>query len=159
MSDLASLFENAGCSNVSKYIHSGNVVFEAEEEVADQISATVSESILRKFGFEVPIVTRGAAEIMQVVNNNPFLPDSDDGILHVAFLADLPQPTCASSLDANRSLPDEFRLINREIYLRCPNGLARTKLTNAYFDSMLETTTTIRNWRTTLKLLAMSTEL
>jgi uncharacterized protein (DUF1697 family) len=33
-----------------------------------------------------------------------------------------------------------------------PNGMARTKLTNAYFDSRLATVSTARNWNTILKL-------
>ena len=45
-----------------------------------------------------------------------------------------------------------------EIYLHCPAGLARTKLTNAWFDSRLDTVSTVRNWRTTLKLRDMATE-
>ena len=34
--------------------------------------------------------------------------------------------------------------------------MARTKLTIAYFNATLQTVTTIRNWRTTLKLLELS---
>jgi uncharacterized protein (DUF1697 family) len=36
-----------------------------------------------------------------------------------------------------------------------PNGGARTRLTNAYFDSKLATTSTVRNWRTVVKLVEM----
>ena len=43
----------------------------------------------------------------------------------------------------------------RDIYLRLPNGVADTKLTNAYFDSKLSTTSTGRNWRTVTKLLEL----
>jgi uncharacterized protein (DUF1697 family) len=32
------------------------------------------------------------------------------------------------------------------------NGVSGTKLTNAYFDSKLKTVSTMRNWRTVLKL-------
>jgi uncharacterized protein (DUF1697 family) len=46
----------------------------------------------------------------------------------------------------------------REIYLRLPNGVGRTKLTNQYFDTKLATTSTIRNWRTVLKLVEMTGE-
>lgn len=35
--------------------------------------------------------------------------------------------------------------------------MARTKLTNAYFDSTLKTVSTARNWRTTRKLLELAT--
>jgi uncharacterized protein (DUF1697 family) len=41
----------------------------------------------------------------------------------------------------------------REVYLRLPDGMARIKLTNAYFDSKLATISTARNWRTVTKLL------
>ena len=44
----------------------------------------------------------------------------------------------------------------REVYLRCPQGLGRSKLTNAYFDARLATVSTVRNWRTVLALLELS---
>ena len=59
-----------------------------------------------------------------------------------------------AALDPNRSPPDQFRVVGREIYLCLPNGVARTKLTNAFFDSRLATVSTLRNWRTLLELMA-----
>lgn len=41
------------------------------------------------------------------------------------------------------------------IYMHMPDGMADSKLTNAYFDSKLKTVSTVRNWRTVTKLLAM----
>jgi uncharacterized protein (DUF1697 family) len=52
--------------------------------------------------------------------------------------------------------PDEFAVRGREIYLRLPNGVARSRLINAYFDSRLETTSTLRNWRTVLTLVELT---
>jgi len=43
----------------------------------------------------------------------------------------------------------------REIYLQLPNGMARTKLTDAYLDSKLETISTARNWNTVRQLHAL----
>ena len=37
-----------------------------------------------------------------------------------------------------------------------PNGVARSKLTNAYFDRALATVSTIRNWRTVLAVLELA---
>jgi len=75
--------------------------------------------------------------------------------LHVYFLADLPSASAVKSLDANRSIPDEFRVVGREIYLHVPNGMGRTKLTSTYFDSKLSTICTARNWATINTLLQM----
>ena len=60
-----------------------------------------------------------------------------------------------AALDPNRSPPDAFTVIGRDIYLHCPNGFGRTKLTNDSFESTLATTSTVRNWRTTLKLVEL----
>ena len=159
MKSLVSMFNDAGCSNVRTYIQSGNVVFEAEPALARQIPSVITASIFEHFGFNIPVVARTAGELGKIVHSNPFLrTGADERALYVAFLADLPDPTRLATLDPDRSPPDEFAVLGREIYLQCPNGLARTKLTNAYFDSKLKTTSTLRNWRTTLKLFELSTD-
>ena len=153
MRELAAIFSSAGCDNVTTYIQSGNVVFRAPDELATLIPTLIADSITERFGLRVPVVTRSAAELNQVVTNNPFLDiESDFTKLHVAFLADRPCSAESASLDPERSPPDTFQMRGREIYLHLPNGAARTKLTNAYFDSKLGTTSTARNWKTVLKL-------
>jgi uncharacterized protein (DUF1697 family) len=80
----------------------------------------------------------------------------DIATLHVAFLADAPGAKRTALLDPGRSPPDRFVLRHREIYLHFPNGVARTKFTNVYFDSKLGTMSTVRNWRTVLRLLELT---
>jgi uncharacterized protein (DUF1697 family) len=75
--------------------------------------------------------------------------------LYVAFLADRPSQERVEALDPDRSPPDEYVVRGQEIYLRLPNGAARTKLTTDYFDTKLKTTSTARNWRTVTKLFEM----
>lgn len=160
MKSLVSIFEAAGCKSVQTYIQSGNVVFMAKAALARRIPELVSDAIAKEFGYKVPVVSRTAADLKKVVRANPFTKtEPDERLLHVAFLAKKPTATQAAELDPDRSSPDEFELRGREIYLRCPNGVARTKLTNAYFDSKLATTSTMRNWKTTLKLLALANEI
>jgi hypothetical protein len=60
-----------------------------------------------------------------------------------------------AALDPGRSPPDEFVVADAEIYLRLPNGVARSKLTNAWFDSRLGVVSTTRNWRTVARLAAL----
>ena len=43
-----------------------------------------------------------------------------------------------------------------EIFLHFPNGVARTRLTNSHFDSVLQTTSTVRSWQTVLKLVELA---
>jgi uncharacterized protein (DUF1697 family) len=155
MKDLAAMFSAAGCEDVLTYIQSGNVVFNARPAVAAKVPAAVASAILARSGYRVPVVTRSADEVRGVAAKNPFLAGHDPATLHVAFLADKPKAAAVASLDAGRSPPDELIVRGREIYLRLPNGVAPSKLTNAYFDSALGTTSTMRNWRTVLKLLEL----
>ncbi|MBI3891321.1 MAG: DUF1697 domain-containing protein [Candidatus Wallbacteria bacterium] len=156
MKDLTALFFAAGCADVRSHIQSGNVIFGASDTLAPKVPGLISASILERFGLTVPVVTRSAAEMKQVVRGVPFREaGGDEATWHVAFLAAVPEPARVASLDPDRSPPDRFEVRGREIYLRCPNGLARTKLTNAYFDSRLRTTSTVRNWRTVLAVLEM----
>ena len=156
MKDLAAIFSDAGCRTVETYIQSGNVVFAAPATLARRIPGLVEKSIEKRFGLVVPVMTRTARELRKVATGNPFLRSgADTATLHVAFLADRPSAAGIKALDPDRSKPDAFAVSGREVYLHCPNGFARTKLTNAYFDSKLGTTSTVRNWKTVITLLEL----
>ncbi len=156
MRDLSAMFSNVGCEDVSTYIQSGNVVFRASPALSEGIPGLIAGQIAKSFGYRTPVVLRTAAQLDDVLNNNPFLgPEAVEESLHVLFLADLPAPDRVGGLDHHRSAPDTFIVRGREVYLHLPNGVARSKLTNDYFDSRLATTSTGRNWRTATKLLEM----
>ena len=157
MKDLAAIFSKARCTAVETYIQSGNVVFCADPKVAAGIPAVITKAITARSKMSIPVVVRSAAELRRVVKNNSFVQRGMDvDKLHVAFLAGAPTAAAVAALDAKRSPPDEFVVRGAEIYLHCPNGYGRTKLSNAYFDSKLDTVSTVRNWRTVLKLLELS---
>lgn len=160
MKDLVAMFTSAGCTDVRHYIQSGNIVLRADRATAKNLPAQISRRIREAHGLSVPIVTRTGRELASVVAGNPFLAEGiDPSKLHVAFLADAPSRKALSGLDGDRCAPDAFAIRKREIYLYLPGGMARTKLNNAYFDRQLSTISTARNWRTTLELLRLATEL
>jgi uncharacterized protein (DUF1697 family) len=157
MKRLAEVLTASGCADVQTYIQSGNIVFSRGRHPEARLSGLISKVIADEFDVQVPVVLRTANDLRSVVRTNPYLKSgADPAFLHVAFLADEPTHTAAAALDPMRSVPDAFELRGRDIYLHLPNGVARTKLTNAYFDTKLGTTSTLRNWRTVLKLLEMA---
>jgi len=157
MAKLARMFEAIGCLAVRTYIQSGNVLFEASEALARQVPREIGRAILVDAGLEVPVIVRTADELAAVLRANPFRPGgADPKRLHVAFLADEPAAARVAALDPGRSPPDEFVVRGREIHLHLPNGAARTRLTNAYFDGKLGTVSTLRNLSTVAKLLELA---
>ena len=156
MKDLVTLFEEAGCDEVSTYIQSGNVVFAADTELAARIATDVPRRIASRFGHQVPVVVRTAQELRDAVGRHPFVEEATDPKhLSIGFLSDAPSEEAVSSLDPARSSVDSFAVIGKEVFFHVPGGFARTKLTTDYFDRRLGTVMTSRNWRTVHKLLEM----
>ena len=155
MKALAEEFVAAGCGDVRKFIQSGNVIFSAPPgKDESELAQLLGERLVERFGYTAPLVLRTTEELRAVIATNPYLAlDAPEDSLHVMFLTATPDAGAVKKLDPDRSPGDEYRVIGREIYLRLPNGMARTKLTNAYFDTKLGVTSTARNWRTTTKLL------
>jgi uncharacterized protein (DUF1697 family) len=156
MKMLAEIFAAAGCTDVTTYIQSGNVVFCAGDKIAKGLGEVISKQVEKQFGLKVPVVIRSAAELDAVIRGNPY-GDAEE-MLHVLFLADRPSGDLIEGLDPARSTPDEFVVVGRDIYAKLMTGAAKTKLTNAYFDSKLKTVSTMRNWRTVLKLAEMTAD-
>ena len=156
MRDLSEMFSNVGCEDVRTFIQSGNVVFRASPVLATGIPGLIAAGIAKSFGYRTPVVLRTAEQLGEVLRNNPVLKSgADEETLHVLFLADLPGLHLVDQLDPHRSTPGAFVVRGREVYLHLPNGVARSKLTNDYFDSKLATTSIGRNWRTVTKLLEL----
>ena len=156
MKPLIELFVEAGCTNVASYIQSGNVVLGAASALARQLPTLIQTAIGKRFGLNVPVILVSANELSHIAADNPFLKAKIElDVLHLGLLAKEPSAGQAAGLDENRSPPDAFVLRGRALYFHLPNGIARTKLTNAYFDRALDTTCTIRNWRTVQKLVEL----
>jgi uncharacterized protein (DUF1697 family) len=157
MKQLVAMFADAGARDVQSYIQSGNVVFGAKAALAKRMPELIREAIRTQFGHDVPVVLRSASELAKVVAANPYLrAGAEPSSLHVAMLADKPSKAQIASLDPRRSPHDEYVVVGRDIYMRCPNGIGKSKLTNAYFDAKLGTVSTVRNWRTMLTLVELS---
>jgi uncharacterized protein (DUF1697 family) len=156
MKELVAIFAEAGCSEVRNYIQSGNVIFKATASLAKRLPVIVEGEIERQFGFRTRLVVRTTEQVRHVASNNPLLtPGIDEALLSVMFLADSPEAAAVAGLDPNRSPSDTYVVQKDAIFMHTPSGLAKTKLTNAYFDSKLKTVGTSRNWRTVLKLLEL----
>ena len=148
MSDLRSLFETLGHTDVRTYIQSGNVVFAAKAGTPTRIRSTIEKAVEHDFGFDVTVLLRTAAEMAAVVKRNPY---GDDA--HVMFLEGAADKKRVAEIDPARFVPDEFTVHGHEVFLRCPNGLGNAKINNTFFERKLATKATTRNWRTVTTLL------
>jgi uncharacterized protein (DUF1697 family) len=157
MERLRASFEALGFDGVRTYVQSGNVVFESEQKSATGLSKKIEEKIQRDFRFAVPVLLKTSKEMEQIVSDNPLVKEKgiDYSKLHVTFLSDAPPKTAAKALEPLATGHERFRILNREIYLYCPEGYGRTKLSNTAIEKKLFVVATTRNWRTVNTLLEM----
>ena len=152
MAALESAFRAAGARSAETVIQSGNVVFEADDPAATGLAA--GRAIEAEFGFRPVTILRGAAAWRAMVDANPFVAAGHaHDSLHLASLADAPSADSPGLPDPQAFAPDEFVLAGADLYLRLPNGVGKANLTNARLDRAFRTVSTLRNWRTVLKLL------
>jgi uncharacterized protein (DUF1697 family) len=157
MKNLVAIFEDAGCRDVRTWIQSGNVLFRAGKGLAARVPKLVTDAVEARLGLRVPVVVRTAAELRKAAVANPYRKAGvDPRELHVVFLAKKPTAKQVGALDPDRSPGDEFVVRGSEIHIRAPRGVARTKLTNDWFDRQLDTVSTMRNWNTVSKLLELA---
>jgi len=65
MKKLKSLFESLGCTSVSTYINSGNVVFESKMK-RDEMRKVIEKSLNNEFGFDIPTLVKTSTEMIKI---------------------------------------------------------------------------------------------
>ena len=161
MEVLRGLCQGLGFRNVETYVQSGNIVFQALLENPEAISKRIGETVLRSFGFDTPVIVRTSKEMRNVIGNNPFLKEKgiDSSKLHVTFLSETAQKGSEKKLETLATNPDRFYPASHEIYLYCPGGYGRTRLSNNAIEKALSIEATTRNWKTTNTLFEMVSKL
>ncbi len=158
MEKLRALLEDLGCTGVTTYIQSGNTVFQSGKVPHFTLEKKIKAAILDIFGFSVSVMVKTANEWSEAVKKNPFLGrvDIDESKLHVTFLSDTPNQAIVDEILAGEYSSDECIFSGKVVYLYCPGGYGKTKLSNAFFEKKTKLIATTRNWKTVSKLLELS---
>lgn len=160
MDELRLTFQKQGFENVATYIQSGNVVFTAAETETSKMKSKIYVAIKTDFGFDVPVIVLSAAELQTITENNRLNDGTrDEAFLHVTFLAENPAAFNFSDIEAKKQDEEEIIISGKVVYLFCPHGYGKTKLTNTFLESKLKVSATTRNWKTCGELLRIAEEI
>jgi uncharacterized protein (DUF1697 family) len=159
MAELVSLLQSLHFANVRSYLQSGNFVFDHGRAGPSALSDGIEQAISQKFGFDVKVIVRTAEELRSLISGNPLLdmPEIDREKLHVTFLKDTPVKPDISYFEAIKEPKERLRIKGKEVFLYCPNGYGRSKLTNQAFEKKQGVAATTRNWKTVNALAEMVT--
>lgn len=155
MDALKNMCINLGFNNVQTYIQSGNIVYKFQQTETNNLNKMISETILNTFGFEVPVITKSAEQLQEIIKNNPFTDETlhNPAFFHITFLSDSPDKSKIQLLDQAELKNDKFALIDRAIYLYCPDSYSSSKLSNSFIENKLKVKATTRNWKTVNELM------
>jgi uncharacterized protein (DUF1697 family) len=156
MAELRQLCGELGWTQVATYIQSGNVVFTATD-AAEAVEAQLEQAIERRFGLDVPVVARTAAQWARYPAGNPF-PDvarDDPGRLHLLLAKRAPADGADRAIQARAAAGEEVRRAGDALWIHYPNGAGASKLTPTLIDKAIGSSATARNYRTVATLLEM----
>ena len=160
MVDLKILYEEQGFENVITYIQSGNVIFESNtKQNIEALKKIIEKAIEAKYTFYVPVDIRTNLELEQIIQKCPYseAKEEENGTkVLVTFLQSLPSEETKELLLTYVKSPERLIIQGREVYLYCPNGYGKSKLTNTFIEKKLGISATTRNWKSVKKLYELS---
>lgn len=151
MADLRELFTELGYTGVSTLLNSGNVVFSGPRLTAGT-QKRIEDAFAERFGFTSRMTVLSAAELAQIVEEDPV---GDVATDHSRYLvAVLNQPAHREKLVPlmkEKWEPEVLGIGARAAYLWCPAGFLESRLQSTV-GKLLGDNVTTRNWATILKL-------
>jgi uncharacterized protein (DUF1697 family) len=159
MSDLRDVAEQLGYTGVSTYIQSGNLLFRSEESDQGGLAQALEGEIAGRLGLRSDVVVLTAANLSQVIADNPFPDEANPRALHAVLhqheISEDGRARVAGALEraAARGCTDEAAVAGRAIYLHTPDGIGRSEL--AVQLGRVHKAGTARNWATVTKLMGM----
>jgi len=155
MAELREMIINLGLVNVKTYIQSGNIVFKTKENSSLLLESRISKAILKQFGFEVSVLVRTKAELLEIFNNCPFEKVKKKKS-YFMLLHDIPNQELVAEASTKTYQGEEYLIIKDCIYYYCEKGYGQAKFNMNFFEKKLNTFATSRNYNTMLKLLSLS---
>ena len=154
MEELRTLYKSLGFKNVKTYIQSGNVIFNSDKGDVSSLVKIIESGIKQQFGFDVQVLIISPKNLRETMKNIPN--DFDKNKACVVFLFETPIHIPWDDLYSAKQETEQFDISDDIVYLYCPLGYARTKLSTNFFERKLKVTATTRNLKTINKLLALS---
>lgn len=148
MTDLRSMAEQVGLSDVRTYIQSGNLVFSSGDAAAAKVA--LEQSLKDYAGKAVGVVLRTVGEMRGVLDANPF-PKAEPSKVGILLLNESP-PTDAIQA-AKGQTDEEIVLGAREVYIHFPSGMGKSKMRLPVMSKG-----TVRNVNTIGKLVQIASE-
>ncbi len=152
MKDLRNMYEKLGFVDVVSYIQSGNVIFKSPEKNQLKLAEIIKTQIQKNYWFEVEILVITPEYLKDVLEHEPFWQEN----MYITYLSEEPSDTKLNLIKEKTKDSEEVRIIWSAVYFYCPDGYYGTKISTNLFEKIYGVRATMRNMRTSKKLLELS---
>ena len=153
MSDLKLTFEKLGFKNVTSYINSGNLAFDAVKTTEEKLVSKIEKAISGDLGQNIQVMVRQQGAINDVLENNPFKGKYETHKqMHVLFMKDEIPPARRDEALGWQTDQERIAICGREIYALLLGGVAESLIGRGLLERKLKMPMTARNWRTVERL-------
>lgn len=158
MQDLRDCLMDSGFENVGTYIQSGNIVFDAPKQTTSKLTDRIAKVIKQQFDLEPSVLVISKDILVKIVEQAPsgFGSQPEEYKYDVIFLfPDISPEEVLDQIETNEEV-DQVSAGKLAIYYsRLSSKLTKSRLSKIVSKSIYKKLT-IRNWRTTSKLLEMT---
>ena len=152
--DQMGLLKDLGFGNPRVYLHTGNWIFDTAEGCS-KAETRIANSILKQYGWELPIVVKTAPELLSILEGCPF-PEGVKEQSYFTLLHHPPSPEHTALVEAITFPKEEAHITSACVYFYAEKGYGDAKMNNNWLESKLKVTATTRNYNTMLKVLALA---
>jgi uncharacterized protein (DUF1697 family) len=157
MLDLRSSFAGMGFTDVETYIQSGNVLFSSKQSSKAKLTKTIEDALSKAFGYESRVVVISGTEMERVVAQAPKGFGEEAALYRYDVLFVRAPLTTSEALVETKTTPgiDTAHAGDHAIYFRRLISRATQSNLNKLVQRPSYKNITVRNWNTTMTLLAM----
>ncbi len=158
MAALKECFEAGGFDNVSTYIQSGNVLFDARRARTNELAGRIETMLAEAFDYEPTVVVRSRSQMRAIVDGAPhrFGAEPDAYRYDVIFLKEPLSAVSAIAHVSTNPAVDEVHRGSGVLYFSRLTARATQSRLAKIVGSPIYPSLTIRSWNTTTKLLALA---
>jgi uncharacterized protein (DUF1697 family) len=147
MTRLQEMFAAMGFENISTYIQSGNVIFDAPSQKEQSLSAQIADQIAVTFDYNIPVKA--------ILKKFPFA-EREGWKSYITFLASQPPENHIAKLETLSTDIEHFKGGERAVYIQVNKQTdKKARFSNRFIQQQLDTSATNRNLKSVRKLVQL----
>lgn len=148
MAETCKVFENAGLTNVTSVLASGNILFSSSDTKLN-LKTRIEKALSNHFSYEAFLFIKDKDEVDHIFHHNPFSPNPDFHIYGFVGIDGIEKILQAEFDKADKAAGEESKIVAGNFYWKVPKGntlesdfgkiLGRKNLKNAFTSRNINT--------------------